>query len=168
MEEFFTFLEDQRIGILILFAILAALILLVQWLAWIFSLGRYGGIDASTRRDESLQYILTRFLANIIDDFRHLLALIIVLIFAVVLGYAIIQAGNDFDKITQALQSVVSTLGAIIGSILGYYFGESAATKALARDQLPTPGGEPELPSEIEPAPEPPPPPDSDSQGSGA
>lgn len=146
MEEFFMFLETHQVGILILIAILAAVVLLVQWLAWIFSVGRFGAKNP-TPSDLSLRYIVSQFLVNVIDDFRHLLALIIVIIFALVLGYAIIQAGNEFDKITAALQTVVATLGAIIGSILGYYFGESAATKSLAQEQIPTPVGEPELPA---------------------
>ena len=169
MEEFFTFLETHQVGILTLIAILVAVVLLTQWLAWIFSVGRFGAKNP-TPGDLSLRYIVSQFLVNVIDDFRHLLALIIVIIFALVLGYAIIQAGNDLDKITAALQAVVATLGAIIGSILGYYFGESAATKSLVQDQVPTPAGEPELPAGqavegIKAAPIPPAAPRKDSEG---
>jgi hypothetical protein len=161
MQNFFTFLDTNRFGIFVLFLCLAAVVLLVQWLAWIFSWGRFKTTRAK-RGPEGVQYVLSQFLVNIIDDFRHLLALIIVIIFAIVLAYAMIQAGNRSDEMTRALQAVVSTLGAIIGSILGYYFGESAATKSLAREQPPIPTSEPVLPpregeEEIVEAPPPPP-----------
>ncbi len=39
--------------------------------------------------------MIGQFLLNIMDDFRHLLALIIVLIFAIVLGYAMLRAGGQ-------------------------------------------------------------------------
>jgi hypothetical protein len=160
MEGFFSFLDANRSGILVLLLSVLVLVLLVNWLAWIFSWGRYKS-SGSVQSERKVQHLLGDLLVNIINDFRHLLALIIVLIFALVLVYAMVRAGTGSDNIAQALQSVVATMGAIIGSILGYYFGESAATRSLVPEPAPRPTGEVVMPvtplEEIEPAPEPPP-----------
>lgn len=129
-------------------------------MAWIFSLGRF---RAPQSRSDNLRNIFTDFLVKIIDDFRHLLALIIVVIFALALGYAMLRAGNQFDNMTKALQAVVSTLGGLIGSIIGYYFGESTAQRArraaLDEDVLPEAIQQSDGPmADIQPAPPPPPP----------
>jgi membrane protein DedA with SNARE-associated domain len=78
--------------------------------------------------------VIAELFVKIINDFRHLLALLIVVIFALVLGYGLIRAGKDLENITKVLQVVVSTLGGLIGSIIGYYFGESAGRRASNRE----------------------------------
>ena len=131
LADFFSFLESYRGGVLVFLLCLATLALLVQWTAWIFSLGRF---RAAVARKDALRNVLADLLVKIIDDFRHLLALVIVLIFALVLAFALIRAGSDIDDITDALQVVTSTMGGLIGSIIGYYFGESAARKSLTSE----------------------------------
>ena len=61
--------------------------------------------------------------------FRHLLALAIVLLFGVVLIFSLVRAGQDPQQISTVLQAVTSSLGGLIGAIIGYYFGESAGRR---------------------------------------
>jgi len=101
----------------------------VQWMAWVFGWGRFSGSRVPEDSDERrpLRFVITEFLTNVINDFRHLLALIVILMFAATLVYVLWRAGNNVDNINKALQAVTGTLSGIIGVILGYYFGESAA-----------------------------------------
>jgi Mn2+/Fe2+ NRAMP family transporter len=179
MDRLFTFLQTYRSGILLLLFALFCIALLVQWFAWIFNKGRFG---ISATSGKAVSYIFSEAAVKIINDFRHLLALIVVVIFAFALGYSLIKAssvttGPDtsvINNMKEALQAVVATLGGLVGSIIGYYFGESSITKPAAQ---PTDAGvaktTPEIqeppktkPAEpIKPAPEPPAQPGSDSQG---
>ncbi|MDZ7290742.1 MAG: hypothetical protein ONB44_18570 [candidate division KSB1 bacterium] len=132
MDNFLTFLKTHSGGLLVLFLCLAAIVFLVQWLAWIFSLGRFrpdrtGGKVGTS----SLRFVFADLLVKIINDFRHFLALVMVTIFALALSYVLYRAEDNMASITDAMQTVVATLGGLVGSILGYYFGESAARKSL-------------------------------------
>jgi hypothetical protein len=106
----------------------------VQWFAWIFSIGRFKSTDATPPgarpSGQSLRYVFSEAAVKIINDFRHLLALVIVVIFALALAYAMLQARASIADMKEALQAVVATLGGLVGSIIGYYFGESAVTRA--------------------------------------
>jgi Mn2+/Fe2+ NRAMP family transporter len=101
-------------------------------------MGRFGRTPAPSARAE-LRFIFSEAAVKIINDFRHLLALIIVLIFAFALGYSLIKAASAvtnatsptmIDNMKEALQAVVATLGGLVGSIIGYYFGESSVVKS--------------------------------------
>lgn len=127
MTDFFIYLHTHRGGILVLLLCLTFLTLLAHWLAWIFSLGRFSS-SAPPERGRYLRYVFSDAMVKIIDDFRHLLALIIVCIFALALGYGMIQA-KDSNDMKEALQTVVATLGGLVGSIIGYYFGESTVSR---------------------------------------
>jgi hypothetical protein len=144
MERFLNFIQAYRSGILFLLLIVAIIAFLIQWIAWIFGLGRFRrfgtgtgtGTGSGTSRAE-LRYIFSEATVKIINDFRHLLALVIVLIFAFALGYSLIKASllpggtpSVIDNMKEALQAVVATLGGLVGSIIGYYFGESSVVKA--------------------------------------
>lgn len=131
--EFLTFLDTHSGGFVVLFFILFAGLVLLQWLAWIFCFGRFNPRIAGPKVAASnLRFVFADLLVKIINDFRHLLALLMVLIFAAALGYVIFRAGQNLEEISKALQVVVATLGGLIGSIIGYYFGESAAKKTGA------------------------------------
>lgn len=134
MANFLDFLNVHRGGILILLLSLLVLNMMVQWLAWIFALGRYSG-SSSQPREQTLSYVMADAVVKIINDFRHLLALIIVLIFALALAYAMVQGRETIADMQEALQTVVATLGGLVGSIIGYYFGESAVAKAQEAGQ---------------------------------
>lgn len=167
MDKFFTWLQTYRTAILFLLLILASIALLVQWFAWIFGKGRFvrrvNGTGTGTGGRAELRYIFSEATVKIINDFRHLLALIIVLIFAFALGYSLIKAASVetnanspsvIDNMKEALQAVVATLGGLVGSIIGYYFGESSVVKASEpRPPTPAPDANP-----ITPVPPPPPP----------
>lgn len=91
-------------------------------------------------------------LTKIIYEFRHLLALLIVVLFAVAL-FAAMWPGmmkGDVALIKDGLQAVAAALGGLIGSIIGYYFGESAASKAprLGGSGVPAPAAEQQAPSD--------------------
>ena len=133
MDGMFSFLAQNRTGILVLFLSLAGLAFIIQWFAWIFNLGRFKRKDRAITTDEarstSLRFVFADLLVKIINDFRHLLALIVVLIFAIALGVAMYIGGGSIDDFAKATQAVVATLGGLVGSIIGYYFGESTVTK---------------------------------------
>ena len=58
--------------------------------------------------------------ANILNEFRHLLALVLVLLFGGVLAFGLARAGNDAQGVSAVLQAVASSLGGLIGAIIGY------------------------------------------------
>ncbi|HEX7721216.1 MAG TPA: hypothetical protein VF397_03605 [Pyrinomonadaceae bacterium] len=140
MSSFFTFFQNYRSGILLFIFVLFAGAFLLQWLAWIFARGRFTRDAMSTTGtgtgDGSVKpsgFVLTEAAVKIINEFRHLLALLIIVIFAFALAYSLIKAGSltTGDAITNlkgALEGVVATLGGLVGSIIGYYFGESSKT----------------------------------------
>ena len=129
MSEFFGFLAAQRSGILLLLLVVVVLAILLNWLLWMFRWGRFRGTSPQT--DQRLRVILTEFFVKLIDDFRHLLALVIVLLFALALFLAMLpglKSGNLSD-LKDGIQAVAAALGGLIGSIIGYYFGESAGSR---------------------------------------
>ena len=142
MATFLTFLQQHQTGIYVGLACLIVLAALIQWFAWIFRLGRFERQQASTSDSaQGIRYIVADLFVKVIDDFRHLLALVLVIIFAVVLLYVLLFPSN-VDNIGKGLQAVASSLGGIIGVIIGYYFGESAS-KVPTTDTTPI-GNEPE------------------------
>jgi type IV secretory pathway VirB2 component (pilin) len=108
----------KRDGIVLLGQIALCVALLAIVACWTFGWGRFSRDAVGARpKSENLRYL--------INDFRHLLALILVLIFGCALVYTLVQASGEMDKIKEALQAVTSSLGGLVGSIIGYYFGES-------------------------------------------
>jgi hypothetical protein len=146
MTSFFTFFQNNRGGILLFVFVLFAAVFVLQWLAWIFAKGRFGkagmtstGTGTGDGSPKPARFVLTDFVVKIINEFRHLLALLVFIIFAFALGYSLIKAGsittgNAIDNLKGALEGVVATLGGLIGSIIGYYFGESSVTASTASD----------------------------------
>jgi hypothetical protein len=129
---FFGYLEANRDGIFVLLLILGALVFVIQWIAWIARKGRFSppALPPSAQRQD-LRYIFSEATVKIIDDFRHLLALVLVLIFGFALAYVLIKASPSVEGMKEGVQSVVASLGGLIGSIIGYYFGESSVVKSL-------------------------------------
>lgn len=135
MSRLFTFLQTYRSGMFLLLLMLASTAFLVQWFAWIFGAGRFRK-DATPGK--AVSFIFSEAAVKIINEFRHLLALLIVVIFSFALGYSLIKAASlptnasgpsVVDNMKEAIQAVVATLGGLVGSIIGYYFGESSAVK---------------------------------------
>jgi hypothetical protein len=144
MTNFFTFLETYRGAILLILFALAVLTGIIQWLAWIFGKGRFG--KKITSGSKALSIAVSEAIFKIINEFRHLLALLVFLVFAVALIYSLFKAASIptdvtsmgdpsltlpgtpsvIDNMKEALQAVVATLGGLVGSIIGYYFGESS------------------------------------------
>ena len=123
----FSYLSSNKSGIMVLILSLFALLVLFNWFVWILGLGRFKSREKDD--DKPIRYILVELFAKIIDDFRHLLALVVILIFAAILSLSMFHTEFQINKMADALQAVVSTLGGLVGSIIGYYFGESAAMK---------------------------------------
>ena len=116
-------------------AILAGLILLAtlvfQWVAWIVGLGRFNHKQVKERellprpdRLGDLRYLITEAAVKIINDFRHLLALLFLLLFGGVLAFVLWHA-TTIAEMKEALLVVTSTIGVVLASIIGYYFGEA-------------------------------------------
>lgn len=141
MGVFLNFLETYH-GFFLFLICLVVIGLFVQWIAWIFSLGRFNRSSVTPTR-QNLRYVFSEAAVKIINDFRHLLALIVVSIFGFALCYAMNTAPN-MKEMKEALQAVVATLGGLVGSIIGYYFGESAV--ARAQDTKGTENSERDLP----------------------
>ena len=163
MSQVLDFLARQYAGVGVLFGCLFLLVLLVQWLAWIFHLGRFK-LLADARREErtsQLRFVIADFFVKVIDDFRHLLALVLLLIFMLTLGAVLVWAPT-FKDVKEGLQVVVAALGGLVGSMIGYYFGESAGKGKTPEGQPTTPAGLPAIQDpaaeapDIRPAPAPP------------
>jgi hypothetical protein len=131
---------------LLLFLVsLVVVIFAIQWVAWIFGLGRFkaattGEANAAPTPGSGqtpIRHVIANLFVKVIDDFRHLLALIIIVMFAITLVYSLYVAGTEADKISESLQAVTGSLSGIIGVIIGYYFGESAAKRAADDSQQP-------------------------------
>ena len=122
MEPFLNFLAEYRTGIFILFAIVAFIVFLIQWLAWIFKWGRFKDTQAKSRQGYTTRDVVFNYLATLASDFKFVLATLIFGIFAVVLIFAL----NTQSDFASALQAVMSTLGGLVGTIVGYFFGEKA------------------------------------------
>lgn len=133
VEAFFRNLEEHYKGVFVLIIIAVAIVFLINWLARIFGWGRYNRRSNFYVKSNTDQ-IIAEFFARLINDFRHLLALIIVLIFVSLVFYAMAMTDN-FEEKMKALQLVIASLGGLLGSIIGYYFGESAVRRSQS---LPT------------------------------
>jgi hypothetical protein len=139
MDELLTFLAQNRAGIITLCFLIFFILMVIQWLAWVFNLGRYARQGADTGNDwtrHSIRFLIAEALAKIINDFRHLLALIVISIFGLALFYVMVKAGSSFENVLNGVQAVAAALGGLIGSIIGYYFGESAAARPITQGQV--------------------------------
>lgn len=178
MKIFFDFLTEYQA--LISFALLSIVIVMVvvQWVCWIFSLGRFTQpvsatadqrqasssaqpVIGSAGVDRRIRFVIAELFAKLIDDFRHLLALIIVIIFMMTIIYALWVGRDDIEHLNKALQAVTGSFSGIIGVIIGYYFGESSARVGSETADSIRPVGPPVQSSSPapQPAPEPAPPP---------
>lgn len=118
-------------SVIFLLVLFAALLIAIQWFCWIFGIGRFKPErkkkNGDTADNPHIRYIIANLLVNIINDFRHLLALVIVSVFAVTLFVVLYK--NSASEISAAMQSVSSTFGGLIGAIIGFYFGERSALR---------------------------------------
>lgn len=127
MVDLLNFLQTNGNGFLILFLIFLGIGLLTHYAMWMFGRGRFAGA-ADIPKDKKLNFVIAAAAVKLIDDFRHLLALILVLIFSIVLGYAVYLGRGSMDNLKDGLQAVMATLGGLVGSIIGYYFGEARSS----------------------------------------
>ena len=125
MENFLTFLSKHSSGIFILILIFFSAILILNWLAKIFQWGRYKAGKSTLKESDNFGYIITQFFVNLISDFKHFLALVIVIIFTTLIIYSMTTTDVFAEKM-DALKLIIASLGGLLGSIIGYYFGESA------------------------------------------
>ncbi len=108
-----------------------AFLIAMQWFCWIFQFGRFKTRNNTPAvpedKNQNIRYVIANFFVNIINDFRHLLALVIVLVFAITLFVVLYK--NSASELGAAMQSVSSTFGGLIGAIIGFYFGEKTAVR---------------------------------------
>lgn len=145
MIELVDFFEVHWRGFLTLALVATFVVSMIRYLLWMFGCGRFS-VVTDREQQQTLRFVFADLLVKIINDFRHLLALIVVLIFALALGYALavsVHQSDPIDAMSKSMQAVVSSMGSLIGAIIGYYFGEKAGEKAA------TPPGPP-TPSEVE------------------
>ena len=146
-ESFFTFFKDNILGVISFFVAILLFIYLVDRIAYTFRLGKYSmrfEINSNqSQNNGNIMYVFGALLLKIITDFRHFLALLLILVFGGALIYAIYISNiapvgnneNKIDNLSKALQAVMSTLGGLVGSIVGYYFGESKV-KRIKRQKM--------------------------------
>ena len=128
-----TFLTDAAsVWVFVSLTLLAVLVL--QWIFWILGWGRF---SQDARADHGVAFLIADLLANIINDFRHLLALLIILIYGGVMAFGLLRAGGNVEDVGNVLQAVSSSLGGLIGAMIGYYFGESAGRRRSLSDARP-------------------------------
>lgn len=143
------FFAQHKGGILVLSGAVFALIVVLQWVCWIFCLGRFNKATRQGTSHQELRFVITDFFVKIIDDFRHLLALVIVFVFLVTLAIMLWPGAKkgDVAMMETSLKVIVATLGNLIAAIIGYYFGESAGGKAarVARQAPSAPEQAPEM-----------------------
>lgn len=129
MDNLLNFFYEQRGGILVLTFLAFSLAILCNYLMWVFGFGIFK-IDPNadpTKKREKLNFVIANAAIKLVNDFRHLLALVIVGIFGVVLWYSLYKSNGE---IKDALQTVMATLGVLVASIIAYYFGESSGRTA--------------------------------------
>ncbi len=140
MSGFFVFLRDHRQEVILLLIAIVIFMGLVQWTFWIAGWGRFrlpkdikpaskGGIG-----ERPIRFVFAELFAKLVNDFRHLLALIVMLVFLFSVAYALWVAGTNVENMNKALQAVTGSLSGIIGVIIGYYFGETVARTGGASD----------------------------------
>ncbi|WP_187970257.1 hypothetical protein [Aquibium microcysteis] len=140
MDGFFVFLKGYRQEIILLLVAAILFMGMVQWAFWIAGWGRFRpradnmapGREGFAERP--IRFVFAELFAKLVNDFRHLLALIVMLVFLFSVAYALWVAGTNVDNMNKALQAVTGSLSGIIGVIIGYYFGETVARTGGAGD----------------------------------
>ncbi len=92
-------LADNATGIWIAITVVFLFILAAQWIAWSLRWGRFG---QEFPKERASGFILAELATNIIDEFRHLPALVLVLLFGGVLAFGLVKAGDDARGIRAA------------------------------------------------------------------
>jgi hypothetical protein len=133
MAQLLTALGENRAGVIVMLASIALFTLLLNWVMWLFGWGRFK-TTTPVGKDSKLRFVLANFFVEVVNDFRHLLALVIAFLFAVTLFFAMLPGimAGDVAKIKDGIQGAAAALGGLMGSIIGYYFGESAASRRQA------------------------------------
>jgi len=169
MGDFFEFFAQHETGTLVFLVLLvvstALFVWVVQKICWIAQYGRYKHVPRTAQAESSVGVIISAFFAKLIDEFRHLLALLIFLLFAGVLIYGVAVATSGvtgtarLDAIEKVIQVIVASLGGLVGSIIGYYFGEArgkAPPATPVQGPVAAPSPLPVVPSQaVAPAPPP-------------
>ncbi len=107
----------------------------ITFVSWIFKLGRFG--DGVVQPRESLLFAITDFFVKLINDFRHLLAVVVLGTFFIV-TIAMLYPGyahSNVYEMGEGLKMVAATLGSLVASVIGYYFGESAGKKNIVDEK---------------------------------
>lgn len=130
METTLKLLQEYWIGALILIVLLVFTTWTITYiftrLSQIFGWGNYK--DAQKSEERSSSYLIADFFSNLINDFRHLLALLLIIIFFIILMYSMVTAKTHNDLI-DVIKTIVASLGTLVGSVIGYYYGEARNKK---------------------------------------
>jgi TRAP-type C4-dicarboxylate transport system permease small subunit len=126
--------------ICLLLALLIVSLIVFQWYCWLLCKGRFSNKSPAERDSRGG---VVRGWAYLINDFRHLLALILVVAFIGgiitmgVLGYR--RCGIEGAK--DAMNVIITPLSGLIGSVIGYYFGATSKGATTEGNQQPSGGG---------------------------
>jgi len=114
-------------------------VVVATWIAWILRIGRFKPADGGQRispEQAPLSFIIADAAVKLVNDFRHLLALLLVLIYGGTLAW-VLEASDTPDHMWEGLKTVTATLGGVVASIIGYYFGEA---RTSTNPKVPTGG----------------------------
>src|SRR6266480_2012875 len=111
------YIANHRSGILAGVLSLIAATAVLNWVLWMFGWGRFAGrpSPSSSGKPQTIRYVLAEFFVQIVNDFRHFLALILVALFAtmllvVTLPSALKTNGPDLEAMKDGFQSVAAAL----------------------------------------------------------
>ncbi len=114
---------------------------ILHWMAFVFEWGRYRRAQKSTVSTLSsarpaLWMVAAEFFIKLINDFRHLLALSVILMFGAVTGLLLFPGlwNLEVEAMAEGLEAVAASLGTLVASVIGYYFGESAGKRGRVEE----------------------------------
>jgi hypothetical protein len=110
MENLLRQLGDQARGVWELIGLLFALMATVTWCFWVLGRGRFSRPRPTDDRSTIAYYIGT-FVGQIITEFRHFLALMVVMLFAVTMATVIFLGRHHFEDVKTGVQVVAASLG---------------------------------------------------------
>ena len=130
MEEILKILESHIWGTVLLLLIIIVLLLVIKSIIQSFGLGR--GYDKKLESKLKRQAVVSHVILKIVDQFRHLLASLVILsfVFIIIIILIVIKSDERMD----ALQLGLSSFSGILGTIVGFYFSEKLKPKEPSLD----------------------------------
>lgn len=131
MEALLSAVEEHKIGVIILVVSIAILLYVLRRFLQAFGVGRKSRKVIEARIQ--FQAVISQVIMKIIDQFRHFLAALVVVIFAILTITMVLVIDNDR---LGALQLIISAFTGLLGTVLGFYFGEKSKTPVSSFEEV--------------------------------